>query len=794
MKLDPRPDVLYIVLEGKYTGRGVEYHDAVLLLQNHMAIIVENEMSGTTREQFITNRIQKTLESTKGVRYNNDGGNLEVHTANTKYAVQLRLAKHGDSDGTGVLWWLAQGDRGPCILPSAAFTRPRLTKNWNVILENITNNTVKCRYIRKSGEVRSTHERERRIKIEKPMCYTGLAAVHAAARFTHDDDGTAGVCALCGVPVARAATCLSELELIAAAEGQPTRDPLSRRAYTAAVAGFGPSALCAQCGGECAKLPSYVDAGTRAWKTVLGMEGEHNTENGTKLARKLFPRDIPFIERLSVCTDVREGTGRRRRYAIVLAQCPFEPLRSVYIPQGSLHGFDLDNDIPSVSFEERRTNNAPYARLKALNQELRPVLGYIQSYPCISAMLKSTMEEPFTEYQVHNNNVYQAGAFLYVSGQETWHTPNRNEAKKKIRVGLRVREKPATPQGSILYVEKIFRNKQGEPTRVKLDYVGNIASRDRAPAQGTRSTHRTVSNPQIEFLTFDYFYDKYELHDSSEDVGDLYQLYRDQDDAKRRILGAKSAHEKLKSNYVEQHKSVHVLFVHIDQTRDVYALPRPGGLQRVLRSLWVNRKQKSHRVAMQLRVMGHLAFSYIQPRLKRVWHIQDVNLLRNNFLYYVWDLYVSSEAAKQERSEAFTDMLNHIFPQHASRPDALQAQGSAWSDEREDVNKAPKEQVNDIIERLEIKLGPMGGLVTELMKRARRIDAHVAGNINTIQPPDLALEARLIGENVRAYDMHKRGLRGLLLQTAAALTGNTVLYEEIERLRDVAPLLRAFDD
>lgn len=788
MKLDPRPDVLYIVLEGKYTGRGVEYHDAVLLLQNHMAIIVENEMSGTTREQFITNRIQKTLQSTKGVWYNNDGGKLEVHTANTKYAVQLRLAKHGDSDGTGVLWWLAQGDRGPCILPSAAFTRPRLTKNWNVILENITNNTVKCRYIQKSGEVRSTHERERRIKIEKPMCYTGLAAVHAAARFTHDDDGTAGVCALCGVPVARAATCLSELELIAAAEGQPTRDPLSRRAYTAAVAGFGPSALCAQCGGECAKLPSYVDAGTRAWKTVLGMEGEQNTENGTKLARKLFPRDIPFIERLSVCMDVREDTGKRRQFAIVLAQCPFENLRSVYVPKAHrrLKELDIQNDIHEAPFEETPldgTSDARFTDLQGLGDNFNQTQTYIESFPCSAAMTPSGsgMDKHFTEYTTRDGKVYQAAAILYTTGAETWQKPPPNDRiTDLLSVGLRVRR--TSEPSAVMYIEKIFKNRKNNIKRVKISAVGSIARQDQAPAQNTRSQVSNVLPETTESIPLKVFMKDYTLHEKTKDVGHLYKLYRDNVDAQQRILSAKVAHNHFGKLYEAQNKSVHVLFVKIDNLRDTYALPRSGTLKHVLISLWKPNHQTTHSVAMQLRALGHLAFRYVQPHLESTWGLTNEDLLCNNFLYFVWDLYVAQQAAKRDQDAAFQGILAHIFPQY--NPSSVAPQG----------HKTPREHVKDVLYQLEMSLGTKGSLYTELVRRADLISGTHAMQLDTIQAPNLALEARLIGNNATRYDMHARGMRCLLLQTAAGLAKDNVRYDGIERLRDVAPLSKAFDD
>ena len=784
---NPKPEFLYIILEGKYIGRGVEYHDAVLHLEKHLAIIVENEMSGSFNEQVITNRIQTTLNSSRGVAYNNNGGRLKVHKAHTKYAVQLHLANNGDGDGIGVLWWLAQGDRGAPILPSSAFSKPDVTKNWNIIVGDVRDSTVQCRYERKSGEVSSFHEPpERRIKVTKPICYTGLAAVHAAARFTHDDADTAGICALCGVPIARVETCLSELELIAATEGQPTRDPLCRRAYTAAVAGFGPSVLCAQCGRVCAKLPPYVDAGTRAWITMLGIEEDNNSSNATKIAQKLFPKNIPFIQRLSVCMDVREDTGNRRQFAIVLAQCPFESLRSVCVPKAHrrLKEFHVERDINDVPCVEDPINgkpDIPFTELQHLESDFSSMGAYIESFLCASGL---GMDKHFTEYTVRDGKVYQAAALLYTTRSETWRKQRANQDMALLSVGLRVRKN--SNSSTVMYIEKIFKNMTSAITRVKISAVGGIARQDRPPAQGTRSAVLNASVESTETISLDAFMKNYQLHDKTEDIGHLYKLYRDTLDAKERILGAKTAHNHFGGTHAAQQKSVHVLFVAIDKMRDVYMLPRPGTLERVLTPLWNSNHQKTHRVAMQLRALGHMAFSYVQPELQRTWGLDNEDLLRNNFLYFVWDLYVAQQAAKQVRDTAFDKILEHIFPQ--PRPSSVAPQGQAQD------HKTREDHVNAVLQQLETSLGTKGELYKELVKRANCISDTHAEQLDTIQAPNLALEARLIGNNATRYDMHARGMRGLLLQTAAALTSDIVRYDGIERLRDIAPLRRAFDD
>ena len=610
--------------------------------------------------------------------------------------------------------------------------------------------------------------------------------MHAAARFTHDDAATAGICALCGVPIARVETCLSELELIAATEGQPTRDPLCRRAYTAAVAGFGPSVLCAQCGSACAELPPYVDAGTRAWKTMLGIEEDNNSSNATKIAQKLFPKNIPFIQRLSVCMDVREDTGKRRQFAIVLAQCPFESLRSVCVPKPHrrLKEFHIERDINDVPFMEHPLNgipNCPFARLQHLESDFHLSGAYIESFLCASGF---GMDKHFTEYTVRDGKVYQAAALLYTTGIESWKKQTSSQDMALLSVGLRVRNN--SKPSAILYIEKIFTNLTNAITRVKISAVGGIARQDRPPAHGTR---RAVSNASAEptgNISLHDFIRDYQLHDKTEDVGHLYKLYRDTVDAKERILGAKSAHNHFGDTYAAQKKSVHVLFVAIDNLRDVYVLPRPGTLERVLTALWNSNHQKTHRVAMQLRALGHLAFSYVQPELQHQWGLNNVDLLRNNFLYFVWDLYVAQQAAKQVRDTAFDKMLEHIFPKH--HPSSVAPQGHAQH------HKTRENHVYDVLEQLEMSLGTKGELYKELVKRANHISDTHAKQLDTIQAPNLALEARLIGNNATRYDMHARGMRGLLLQTAAALASDIVRYDGIERLRDIAPLRRAFDD
>lgn len=788
-----RPEYLYIILEGKYAGRNVEYHDAVLHLDKHLAIIVENEMSATFAEHLIQHRIQTTLNSSRGVAYNNNGGTLKVNRAHTKYAVQLHLAKNGDSDGMGVLWWLAQGDRGAPILPSSAFRRPHVMKNWNISIGDVRDSTVQCRYNLQSGEVSARHEPSaRHVKVTQPMCHTGLAAVHAPARFTNDDAATAGICALCGVPIARVETCLSELDLIAATEGEPTRDPLCRRAYTATVAGFGPSVLCAQCGRACAKLQPYVDAGTRAWKTVLGVQEDNNSTNATKIARQLFPKSIPFIERLSVCMDVREDTGNRRQFAIVLAQCPFENLRSVYVPKAHrrLKELDIQNDIHEAPFEEtplNGTSDAPFTDLQELENNFNQTQTYIESFPCSAAMTPSGsgMDKHFTEYTTRDAKVYQAAAILYTTEAETWKKPPPNDRiTDLLSVGLRVRR--TSKPSDVMYIEKIVKNRTNNIMSVKISAVGSIARQDQAPAQNTRSQVSNVLPETTESIPLKVFMKDYELHEKTKDVGHLYKLYRDNVDAQQRILSAKEAHNHFGKLYEAQNKSVHVLFVKIDNLRDTYALPRSGTLKHVLISLWKPNHQTTHSVAMQLRALGHLAFRYVQPHLEYTWRLNNEDLLCNNFLYFVWDLYVAQQAAKRDHDAAFKEILAHIFPQY--NPSSVAPQVPAQG------HKEPREHVKDVLHQLEMSLGTKGSLYTELIRRADLISGTHAMQLDTIQAPNLTLEARLIGNNATRYDMHARGMRCLLLQTAAGLAKDNVRYDGIERLRDVAPLSKAFDD
>ena len=732
-KIPHCPEYLYIVLEGKFSGHGVDYNDAVLYLDRHIAIIIENEMSRSMPAATLSERMQQTLKSPHGVEYGNTGQLVHVDRAHTKFAVQLRLARAGDADGAGVLWWLGHGDRGARLLPDDAFTEPIVEKNFNVTVQGVSDRSVQCEYTYHSGAGRMRRvSGTRTVKIAGPRFRTGLAAVHAPDegsgwnRSAGDDDynSRAGLCALCGVPVARTATCLSELELIAATEGEPVRDPLCRRAYAGPTTGLGPLVLCLQCGRTCAALPPVVDAGTRAWETAVGTEEDRNPSHATQIAQRLFPSSIPFIEQLAVSAHVREDFPKKRKYVLVLAQCPFELLRTVFVPRGSLRGFDAESytrHIPPWHLPVMPLT--PYTTLEDLARRLRPFTFFFESYPCVVGT-----SEYSGEYQIRERAVYQACALLYTKERESW-TPVDNVTY--IQVGMRVRAKTRgigtrrTPAAHpVLYVDKIFRNREGAIVRIRLSHIHNTA-----PAQNTRSV--TAAATPLVPVSRDDFSRNYELHDRRKDAGDLYQLYRDKDDAVRRILAADAVHSSLAPQYAGQNKSVHVLFVKVDEVRDVFALPRVHTLQRLLQLLWVDTQHKTHSVAMQLRAMGHIAFSYIQPRLKRVWGIDDIPRQRDIFLSLVWDLYVAHEAANRVRDPAFVGLLAHIFPARDDHVLQAPVRGSEWAHERQ----SPEEHVEDILGHLETWLGQHGRLYTVLVRRAKQISPSDARGINPVQGP-----------------------------------------------------------
>lgn len=779
-----KPSTLYVSLHAKPQNRRKNlYYDAVIVVPDLLGIVIQNGLSGRTLD------LQNVNQDRSFVRHGSSEEDVyDMKRCTFRCAINISIPIENNKDYAGVMWWLGQGASGPPILKCFLSGRTIDKQHWEIEISNARDSSVLVNYKETSNptvhpdyskQIKTKNGESINLRIASPNFCTGLYAVVNRWSYPGNDEDTESgiyrICALCSVPIANTDTPLSQLEAVTDTSKDPELDCLLQRGSKDTT--FLGNKVCIRCEHVCKESYKYIDPDMRLWKTVVG-NIEQTAKNMDELVRKHFLHTIPFVSGVAACKNVLitpRTRGTERRLAIIIAESIQHGLLTAVVPVRQVSSFLNGEEQATTATPDPTKSPKSLKRgvgfneflqiknnLENINIQTKSVF-YSQSFLGVHG-------KSITDFQLLDEKVYQICAF-FVSTSISWKRISKSSPKEltdllepRLRVALET-DVEATNGIFYKYISRLaYRN----------DQIVSVYLKNEESTQNASADYNTM-------LSIDYFKKTYRVENYREQTGNLYSLFTDPKTCTRKYMVASSVFENIS---IDKDNSVHFLLCLVDSKEKVQSRTLPHGVRDTLLLLAAETKS-TQKTCMQLRCCGHFAFNSIQPRLEKIWQHVPKSRLRSDFLYYIWDLYVTTGYANSDPDVLLLDILGYMFPND-----------SHVKSERTSKNPAVIIFGNDSatdLDRFLLLLNNyfrVGGVFSKKLLRIAQDSNVDYSEINSNSTPNLRTEAGIIGKFVTRRDLWPRGMRGMLLQCSAGLADDPARYGAIESLRHTAPVPR----
>ena len=775
---------LYVSMHVKPQNRRKnQFYDAVIVVPDFFGIVIQNGLSGRTLDLKNVNR-DKSF-----VRHGTSAYDLyNMKNCTFRCAINISIPIKSDQDYAGVLWWLGQGACGPPILKCFLSGTSIKQQHWEIEISDAQDSSVRINYKETldqtvnadhSNQIKNRDGQSITLRIAWPNFRTGLHAVVNRWSYpgNHEDTerGIYRICALCSVPIANTDTPLSQLEAVTDTSKDPQLDCLLQRGSTKTT--FLGNTICIRCEHVCKESHKYIDQDMRLWKTVVGNVEEKNPKMD-ELVRKHFLHTIPFFSGVAVCKNVLiapRTRGTERKLAIIIAESTEHGLLPAVVPVRQVNYF-LDGEAQATTATPDATRHPKSLTKNVKFDEFLKTLNRLENINIqtkrifYSQAFLNVHGKSITDFQLLDEKVYQICAF-FVSTSVSWKRILKTSKKEltdllqpRLRVALET-EVQSTNGIFYKYISRLaYRNDQ-----IVSVYLKNEESTQNA------ADYNTV-------LSIEEFRKTYRVENYREQTGDLYSLFTDPKTCTRKYMVASSV---LQNINIDNESSVHFLLCLVDSKEKLQSTTLPPGTRDTLLQLATETKKSTQKTCMQLRCCGHIAFNYIQPRLEKIWHHVPVSRLRSDFLYYIWDLYVTTGYANSDPNVLLLDILGYMFPKDSHVRSVRTSKNPGVII----FGNNPETDLDRFLLLLNNYFRLGGVFSKELLRIAQDPDIDYL-EINSNSRPNLRTEAGIIGKFVTRRDLWPRGMRGMLLQCSAGLADDPARYGAIESLRHTAPVPR----
>lgn len=524
---------------------------------------------------------------------------LLVHSGFTrKYGVVLNLYDVS-KQGVAVLNWLAQSIHGPRILPSHTSERKLHLIYVNAVMED----TVEISF-KPSRRNQRTTEKTKKYTIAKPhdQCPIGLRAIYSTPAPPSDRPT---LCALCGAPLPRRDTCMSEMELATRLHLDNKRTALVQRHDVHGYSPLGTRPVCVHCGELCGANNNApgVDIHERVWaSTSYKIETDQEQETNHRKIRQLV-RGAPYVKHIVIDTAYDIENAQKK---IALVLFPSEPMRVL------VGGVDLlPNPFNKGPKEPKRTDDLNVSN--ALKQVTHPTGDKKDSV--VLRFFSDT--EPRYLFIYDEKGIYQAHAM--------WQSTSRIYTDIQLNANS-------------LQTGYQFQNKK------KLNEKWHISSFDKKSVRLVCKDGR-VTTKQV---TKQDFRREFQQYDSIRNMGTLYEWCADVPHCTTHIVCT----EACLNQGNRMRKTAIVFYEKIHDLQTQLSCSLPLRIDNILQT--IQRKRATPQsLAIQLRCLGHVAWANLRPN--PFWKNRQ-----DDFLFLIWDAYLAREFAKQTRSEPFKNIVHFV--------------------------------------------------------------------------------------------------------------------------------------